>query len=62
MMADNFTLHGVPVKIVQLENQKWEAKVGATTSTFATFNSKPGIDEIKKLVELPKLTRVYAGN
>ena len=54
-MTESFTLHGVPVKIVQLENGNWEAKVGATTATSTTFNAKPGTDEIKKLVELHKL-------
>lgn len=56
-MADNLTLYGVPVKIGQLENQKWEAKVGTTTTTSASFDSKPGIDEIKKLVERYRVSR-----
>ena len=57
-MADNFTLQGVPVKIVQLESGKWEATVGATTPTSTTFKSKPGADEVKKLVERHKLNGV----
>jgi hypothetical protein len=57
-MSENFTLDGVPVKIIQLENQTWEAKVGATTPTSAIFKSKPGTDEIKKLVERHRATCV----
>ena len=56
-MADKFMIDGEPVQIVQLENQKWEAQVGASPPTVATFNSKPDTDQIKKLVDLHKVTR-----
>ena len=55
--AGNFTFDGVPVKIVQLENQKWEATVGASPQRSQRSTAKPGTDQIKKLIDLHKITR-----